>query len=370
MASLTKDMTAAEFEAVVDSTFEIISSSGLPTPRENLRADLLGRFAELHKVSVEEAERILNTGTAAPAPEPEPEEPPAKRKQTVKEATRAMKAIAGSTKFFYESPKDAAFMDLFFALRRDAGLVANLLVTGPSGSGKTEGLMRAAERAGLPSYKVDCASITTSEKWLGHKEIDGTGTHFVLSEHLKWVEAKDVEPGLVIYDEINRLHPMLTSILFPILDGSQRIWVPELGTYIHVNEKTIFAATANIGVGFTGTHRMDDAFSGRFGYRLPRDFPEAEKEIEILVKRTGIDETKAKMLVEIATQTRLKARTGDLSMPVSTRNLLDTAALVAAGQTVAQAADYTFVQFYTEDGGASSERVFVKQAVQGKTAGR
>lgn len=367
MASLSKSMTRADFEKLVEETLEIIVASGLPSPREKVYGDMLARFAELNGVTPEDAEKLLDGPAAEPEPEPEPA--PVSKK-TLTERTRALREVTSGAKFFYEPEKDRAFMDLFFALRQKAGLIANLLITGPSGAGKTEGVALAAERAGLPCYKVDCASITTPERWVGHKEIDSSGTHFVLSEHLKWVSAQDCQPGVVLYDELNRLHPMLHNILFPLLDGSQRIWVPDLGIHVDVHPETIFVATANIGTGFTGTHRLDDALLGRFLYRMERDFPNAPHEIEILVKRTGIDSAKAKTLVDIAQATRQKVKTGDLERPVSTRNLLATAALVAAGMSIPQAADYTFVTDYGEDGGAGSQRVMVKQIVAGKATGK
>jgi MoxR-like ATPase len=370
--TLSKEMRRAEFEALVEQTYKIISDSGLSTPEDKLRADILGRFANLHGISVEDAERLLDEGGAeavAEAVEPEKEASPEERK----EALKTMARHRTSTKegpYFWEPPQDANFMDMVVALRREAKLVANLMITGPSGAGKTEGIIRAGKRLGIPVYKVDCASVTTDDRWIGHKEIDAKGTHYVLSEHLRWISAKDVEPGIVLYDEITRLHPTRTNILFPILDGSQRIWVPDLNAYIDVHPDTVFMATANIGTGFTGTHRLDDALEGRFGYRLERTFPPPEQERMILEKRTGIDKAKAKMLVEIAVQTRRKVETADLSKPVSTRNLLETAALVAAGMRIDQAAEYTFIKFYSEEGSPNSERVMVRQIVTGKSAGK
>lgn len=373
---LHTELTRPEFEALIDQTLKVTVEAGLKASREELVAATMKRFAALRGTSVEEAEQFLDRVLVEPTPEPTDPEELARREQergeALQRATRAFRERAESESgpYFYESPEDTAFQRMFFALRREGGLVANLLVTGPSGCGKTEGLRRAGQMAGMPVYKVDCASITTSDRWVGHKEIDEKGTHYILSEHLRWVSATDCEPGLVIYDEINRLHPTLLNILFPLLDGSQRIWVPDLGIHVDVHPQTIFAATANIGAGFSGTHRMDDALTGRFGFRMERNFPPIEEEVKVLVERTGVDEKQAKILVDIATQTRNKVNTGDLSMPVATRNLLDTSALVAAGMTIQQASEFTFVKFFSEDGGAQSERAMVRQIVVGKSAGK
>jgi MoxR-like ATPase len=297
----------------------------------------------------------------------EPVKVPTKRKTR---AEREAEEAAGSRPYFWVKAEDKAFMRMWMNIRRGEGLVANLLVTGPTGAGKTEGMKEAAKENNLPLYKVDCASITTADKWVGHKEVDEKGTHYVLSEHLRWVSADGCEPGIVLYDELTRLHPSLLNILIPLLDGSQSIWVPELGINVNVHPDTLFAATANIGAGYSGTYRLDDAIAGRFGYRIEQAFPPVPEEVKVLVSRTGIDDGKAKTLVDIAQQTRNKVASSDISFPISTRNLLDTANLVASGMSIVEAADYTFIRFYSEDGGASSERVMVRQIVAGKAGGK
>lgn len=365
---LTVDMTLPEFEEQVDYFFKIIEAAKLPTSRDKVREDMLRRFAALNSMSETDAEAKLQATVAAPPPppvaEPTPEPTKPRRRRTKEEKAK------GAT-YFWVDPKHAAFMEMWMNLRKGQGNVANLLITGPSGCGKTEGIKRAGERFGMPVYKVDCASITTADKWLGHKEVDAEGTHYILSEHLRWLGAIDCAPGIVLYDEINRLHPSLLNLLIPVLDGSQSIWVPELGTTIQVHPDTLIAATANIGAGFSGTYKMDDALSYRFGYRLEQDFPPVAEEVKILTERTDIEQDKAKLLVDIANQSRNKVKVSkDLDAPITTRNLLETAELVAMGMTIQEAAEFTYVKFYSEEEGANSQRVMVRQITAGKAAGK
>jgi MoxR-like ATPase len=367
-ATLDKDMNRAAFEALVDKTYDTMKATGLPQTREQLAKDMLARLAQRNGMTVEDAEAALDAGA------PEEEEPVAaapKSRKDLAEATKSLRAITSKGPYFFENPVDTAMLDTMIQLNRSAGINANLLITGPSGSGKTEGVGFAASRAGIPFYKIDCASVTTDDKWVGHKEFSPEkGTMYVLSEFLKAVSATDVPPGLVLLDEVNRLHPTRMNILFPLLDGSRSIWVPELGITIEKHPDTIIMATANKGTGFTGTHKMDDALEGRFGFRMERTWPPATEEVKILRERTGIDDAPAKMLVAIANDTRKKAQTDDLPFPVSTRDLLNASALVAAGMTVAEACDWTFVKFYEQAGGATAPRVMVSQIVQGKAAGK
>lgn len=259
-----------------------------------------------------------------------------------------------------------AFLKMVSTMRQSGNVVANVLFTGPTGCGKTTMIQEVGAEMGIPVHIVNCPSITTDEKWVGHKEFRDGKTEYVLSELLRWISS----PGwkIVGFDELTRLHPTRHNLLFPMLDNQQNIWVPELDIHVEVKD-TIFWASANIGVNYTGTHRMDAALAGRFGYRLEIDFPEKAREIEILEQRTGIPRPLAVTLVDIAEMTRQRSRTGDLDEGVSTRNLLDAAILVAAGMPITEAAEYTFVKFYSEEGGASSQRVNVRQIVTGKAAG-
>lgn len=364
-AQITKDTTLTDLETIIQASVDLMKTSRLPYDENRIRKDMRQRLAEMKGVKVEDLDALEAAATAAAAP-PVVKAKPKSKDDTMK---RLRGQAASGRTYFWEKAEDTAVTDVWIGLNRDAQVHMHMLNVGPSGCGKTEGLRLAAERSGLPFYKIDCASITTSDKWVGHKEVDEKGTHFVLSEHLRWLQAIDCEPGVVLYDEINRLHPSLLNILIPILDGSKSIWVPDLGTYVSVHEKTLIAATANIGVGFSGTYGLDIALHDRFGLVLERNFPPLLEEIQILVRRTGIDDASAKTLVEVAGQIRMKAQDGTVGKPVSTRALLDTAALVSAGMSIIDASEYTWVKKYPDEGGAQSERATVRTILTGKAGG-
>ena len=367
----TKKITRAEFEAMVDKTHGAMAATGLPQTREQVAKDLMSRLAQHSGMTAEDFEASLDASSAEEEPEEEVAAKRTRKKADMTTAIKSMRELTSKGPYFYESTEDTNMFDTMIALNREAGINANLLVTGPSGSGKSEGVGHAARRAGIAFYKIDCASVTTDDKWVGHKEfVPEKGTVYVLSEFLKAISATDCEPGLVLLDEINRLHPTRMNILFPLLDGSRSLWVPELGITIEKHPDVIIMATANKGVGFTGTHKMDDALEGRFGFRMERSWPPALKETKILVERTGIDESSAKQLVSIGDESRKKAKADDLPFPVSTRDLLNASALVAAGMTVSQAAEWTFIKFYDDTGGTGSPRVMIRQIVQGKSVGK
>ena len=57
---------------------------------------------------------------------------------------------------------------------------------------------------------------------------------------------------------------------------------------------------------------------------------------------------------------------GEVSKPVSTRALLDAAAMVSAGMTAIQACEYTWLKKYSDDGGGNSERSVARMVLTGK----
>lgn len=370
---ITKATTWEEFEKGVAEAHELIVKIGIPVAIEQTRKELLDRFARQEGISAEEAEGLLRGNSAALSEpkmaEPEPDEAvvSATTEEAAKEVAKRQTSTTGRP-YFYVDPKHMSFLKMLATMRQTGGVVANVLFTGPTGCGKTTLATEVGAEMGIPVHIVNCPSITTDEKWVGHKEFitdeKGGRTEYQLSELLRWISS----PGwkIVLFDELTRLHPTRHNLLFPLLDNQQSIWVPELDLHVEVKD-TLFWATANIGVNYTGTHRMDAALAGRFGFRLELDFPDSPThEITILKNRTGIDSTSAKTLVDIANLTRQRARSGDLDEGVSTRNLLDASVLVAAGMSIVEAAEYTFVRFYSEEGGAASQRVAVRQIVTGK----
>jgi len=346
----------AELERKTDEVVAILTKGGSPVDRKEVETSMRRRMADKYGWELDEA-----PATTAPV-----KKTTTRTRASKKLTTEAVSEAAAKEPYWYESERDRKFIRHFIALR-EAGVVGNLIIVGPSGAGKTKGVERLAQDLGKPFYKVDVGAITTEEKWVGHKEIDASGTRFVISDHLRWLEAKDCDPGIMLYDEINRAHPSKNNLLLPILDHSRRIHVPDLGRYIDVNEKTIIIATANIGSGFGGTYTMDRAFRERFNFTLERDFPPLEDEVRIMTTWTGADEALCRIACEIAKETRAKWQTGDLEQPVSTRTLVAVGYLLSSGMSVAEAFEYTVLPMYRNDGGASSERSLVKLILSGKS---
>lgn len=355
-----KFATAAdpEVEKMVAEAIRVLRDGGMTYDEEELRKTMTKRLAQVRGLPEPEETPVAKA-------EPKPKVDIKKERKTLT-LDKVVEASA-TEHYWYDKPEDARFMRHFIELRRRTGEAGNLLIVGPSGSGKTEGLRRLAEQVDLPFYKFDCATVTTEDKWIGRREITDAGTFFRPSEHLRWLEGKDYKPGILCYDEINRVPPSRLNVLLPILDGSQAIFVPDMDRLVNVHPETIIVATANIGSAFGGTHVLDRAFRERFNFTIEREFPPEDEEVKILTSATGVGVDEATLIVQIANQTRRKWETDDLESPISTRTLKAAAILISSGMSVINAMEYTALPLYKADGGAQSERSMVKLILTGKS---
>lgn len=275
---------------------------------------------------------------------------------------------------WWDDPLQAEFLDHFILTRRALGnqFEGGLMIAGPAGAGKTQSVAHAIDRLNaahgtkIKLLKMDCATVTDPQKWFGRREVDKDGTRYERSDFIKSTEAGDV----ILLDDITRLHPHLHNPVMAFLDGSNAVTLSDLNVTVHRNPQTVYLATANIGVQFGGTHRMDWAMRERFPYTIERGWAPSAIEASILASRTGCDLDGATNLVAIAAKTRAMYEGGDLRSPISTRTLIAAAWQVASGMSEKEALELTALPLFDPDSngiaGAQSERQTVKGIVEGK----
>lgn len=274
--------------------------------------------------------------------------------------------------YWYESDDDRKLVRDFISLRQ-SGRTVNLMISGPSGAGKTVGVQRLGQELGIPVHIINCQAITTPEKWIGQMHADPqNGTYFEPSQHIKWVErthedCEGAEWCILLYDEITRLRPELNNMTYSLFDTQRGLEVPQMGRRVYMSDRNIIISTANIGAAFSGTFGQDRAFRERFAMTMERDFPPVEEEIKILTSATGIDEKDARSISIIAEATRVKWREQQIEQPISTRTAVMWALLVSGGYDLMQAAEYTVLPLYSDDGGVESDRAKVRLEIQAKT---
>ncbi len=348
----------AEFDHVWGEAEKAIMAAGNPEGLD--MAEARQRMAE---VMAQHAGRVFAAPSARPAP------------QRIDPGPRTLVIPRPSGEpLWWDDPDQAEFTDHFILTRRALGaaMPGGLLITGPSGSGKSEGVMHAVERVNaahglsLRLFRMDCATVTDPQKWFGRREVDAKGTRYERSDFIAAVERGDV----VLLDELTRLHPTIHNGVMSLLDGSNSVHLSDLNVTVQRHPETVFIATANIGVQYGGTHRLDAAMRERFPYSIERGFPPPDIEPQILASRSGADLDGCTNLVKIAVESRRLFASGDLRTPVSTRTLVYAALLVAAGMTEREALSFTAEQLYDTDAngiaGAESERAKFKALVRGK----
>lgn len=241
-----------------------------------------------------------------------------------------------------------------------------VLLKGPHGAGKTEMAIHYAAVNKLPMLIMDCANLREPRDWFGYKTIEKSKIAWHQSQFDKAICDGNI---VVLLDEINRVHPSILNTLLPLLDARGFTYLEEKGSNITVGPGVVFFATMNEGAVYTGTTAIDIALKDRFPRIIEVKYLEADKEAELLVKRSGIDQDDATNLVHIANQIREKSSgiSSSFSNTMSTRQLLAAAEDFVDGGV--DSLTFTITNLFSPEGGTSSERASVLQLIQGKFGG-
>lgn len=242
----------------------------------------------------------------------------------------------------------------------------NIRLVGPAGCGKTSFAINYAARRRAPSLVMDCANVREPRDWFGYRTFDPATKNIVWHESM-FVRMVETPGAVIVLDELNRVSPMVTNTLIPLLDHRAKTYLEEAGRTIKIAEGVTFWAAVNEGNQFTGTITMDAAMKNRFSYVVECNFLDAKTESQVLRSKTGLDVDSCRKLVEVANQVRTKAMmdaVDSFSEPISTR-MLEAAAL-AMSMGGPKTLTYTLLNHYNNAGGASSEREGLRKLLVGK----
>lgn len=239
-----------------------------------------------------------------------------------------------------------------------------IMLTGPHGTGKTETAQQFAAHLGLPFHKVSVPLYRDSLAMLGRYEAENATTVW----HPSMLAKAIASGGLVLLlDEINRANPMVTNSLLGLLDNTRAVFIEETNHVLQRAPGIFILATANVGAKYSGTTRLDSAQADRFEIKFETNYLSKDNETDLLVRK-GLDKVVASQLCEFASRVRASYLAGELSEPVTTRQLIGTAEIYRAleQKSVAQAINLTVINTFVNDPklGANSERAKVLQMVQ------
>ena len=313
-----------------------------------------GKWFRVPMTKFEQTENI----TTAPTPQAEVEVP-----------TGHAETMEFIQKSYSLKPKDLVIGELKWKyLIRSAVRGKNIMMTGPAGCGKTlaaKSLVNALDR---PNFYFNMGATQDPRATLiGNVHFEKTkGTYF--SESL-FVKAIQTPNAVILLDELTRAHPDAWNILMTVLDQGQRylrLDEQDGQATINVAEGVCFVSTANIGNEYTATRQLDKALLDRFVI-IEMDTLSDEQEhglLQYMFPSVNTEDLKKVSSISFLTRSEAKADNPRIGSGISTRTSVEIAGLLFDGFTIQEAADITIYPQYDNDGGADSERTFVKQIVQ------
>jgi MoxR-like ATPase len=245
----------------------------------------------------------------------------------------------------------------------------NILMVGPSGCGKTLAALSVGRVfRDRPFFKFNMGATQDARGTLiGNTHYNSeAGTFHVLSE---FAHAIQIKGAIVLLDELSRSHDDASNILMTVLDENQRYLrideSPDIPV-IPVAEGVTFVATANIGNEYTGTRVMDRALLDRFVQVEMKPLGKDDEFGLLKMKYPDVEELQLEHVADIAVHTREQLYSEDpkVSTIVSTRMSVEMGALLKDGFTLEEAAQVCIYPFYSQHGGADSERTYMQQLVQ------
>lgn len=248
----------------------------------------------------------------------------------------------------------------------------NVMIIGPSGCAKTMAARCAADALKRPFEKFNIGSTQDARATLvgntTYKKELGTVFH-----KSAFVKAITTPRTVVLLDEFTRGTHDAWNILMTVTDPIQRclrLDEDESSTVIKVADDVCFIATANIGNEYTATKVLDKASARRFPIKLEMS-PLNGSELRDLFNisfhaRTGDEEKLMTLLSNVYEDLVEQCRLEDA--PISTiippANMMEMAELVMDGFTLEEIAEAAIYPEYPDEGGADSERTFVKSILQ------
>lgn len=242
----------------------------------------------------------------------------------------------------------------------------NIIAIGPKGCGKTEIMIEAAKAAKKDLHKFNMGATSDPRSTLiGNTHFNkDVGTFTVQSRFAKAIQLQN---AAILLDETSRMMPAAFNILLPLMDRQGYLAIDEADDtkLIYRNPTLAILATANVGIQYTGTMRMDSAFMDRFARILMFNYPEPDDEIKIIINRNhGVDKSEVTAIVKMAAAQRSMEAEGTFTDAISTRMLIETGSMLKKGFSVKDALQVTVLNSFSSAGGKESEQAKILQLMQ------
>ncbi|MGB9675857.1 MAG: AAA family ATPase [Candidatus Bathyarchaeales archaeon] len=222
---------------------------------------------------------------------------------------------------------------------------------GPSGTGKTHIVYLVAELCGLPMWEINCGLQTSA--------YDLFGRYIGLGKE-NWIDGQIVmwcrQGGILYLDEANMMKQDIATRLNPVLDTRGHIVLTEKDNEIvkrHPYGYLVISMNP-FSAEFVGTKPLNAALRRRMAVWINFDYLSvgdkiSRDEIELIMKRSGVDEKIAEKIVKAGAELRRQYKNGDLPYGPSPGDLINWATLIADGVNPIEAAVETIVGTTSDD---------------------
>lgn len=217
-----------------------------------------------------------------------------------------------------------------------------LLLKGPTGCGKTRFMQYLAWKLKQPLITVSCHDdLSTS---------DLVGRYLIRAGEAVWQDGPltlAVRKGAICYlDEIVEARKDTTVVIHPLADDRRELPIEKKGELITAPDNFMLAISYNPGYQSV-LKDLKPSTRQRF-VALSFDFPDMEKETEIVSHEGGINHQLAGSLVKLAHMTRGLKESG-LPEGASTRLLIQAGKLINSGVSVHTACRVAITETLTDD---------------------
>lgn len=216
---------------------------------------------------------------------------------------------------------------------------------GPSGTGKTHITYLVAELTGLPVWEVNCGLQTSSYDLIGR--FIGLGKeNWIDGQVTSWLRFG----GLLYLDEANMMKQDVATRLNPVLDTRGHLVLTEKDNDIVTRHPYAYVIISMnpFSAEFSGTKPLNAAFRRRMSVWINFDYESvgekvSQKEVELLRKRTGVDDNTAYKIIRVGAEMRKQYKAGDLPYGPSVGDLVHWAVLIKDGSDPLTTAEETII---------------------------
>lgn len=217
-----------------------------------------------------------------------------------------------------------------------------LMLKGPTGCGKTRFVAHMAAVLGRPLYTVACHDDLSAADLIGRFLLKGGET--------EWVDGpltRAVREGAICYlDEVVEARKDVAVVLHPLTDDRRMLPIERTGEVLEAGPQFMLVASYN--PGYQNILKSLKPSTRQRFLSLDFDFPAAEREIEIVVRESGLAQDRVATLVRLAGKLRaLKGQ--DLEEGVSTRLIVYCAILIRGGMSIARAIEVALIEPLSDD---------------------